>query len=101
MDACTLLATLDTTNLQNQLNHQLQSLVGSGGSSSFTTPIIFIWVITGAIGTGYFIYGRKQHRYVQLFAGIGLGLNPMFISGFWPLLLIGVALIAAPFLIRE
>jgi hypothetical protein len=62
---------------------------------------LFWGMIFGAFGVGYFIYGRKQQRLVPLFCGVALVIFPYFVSGTLPLVLIGAALLAAPFLIRE
>ncbi len=62
---------------------------------------LMLSVLFGAIGTGYFIYGKKQQKWVCLLAGIGLCAFPYFVSGVWASIGIGVALCAAPFLIRE
>ncbi|MEJ2508313.1 MAG: hypothetical protein P8009_02350 [Gammaproteobacteria bacterium] len=64
-----------------------------------STSSLLLSVLFGAIGTAYFIYGKRQESYVPLFAGIGLFVFPMFISNVWLMLLTGVALSAAPFLI--
>ncbi|MBF0547578.1 MAG: amino acid transport protein [Candidatus Riflebacteria bacterium] len=51
----------------------------------------------GSIGTGYFIYGKKQARVLFLVCGIGLCLFPMFISSnLWSLIL-GLGMTIAPF----
>lgn len=62
---------------------------------------LFISILAGAIGTGYFIYGKKQGLFVPLFAGIALCIYPCFIENIWLMLLIGIALCAAPFIWRE
>jgi hypothetical protein len=60
---------------------------------------LVIGVVTGAFGMGYFVYGKKQGKPVPLIAGILLSVYPYcFDSLFW-IVVIGVALIAAPFLI--
>lgn len=66
----------------------------SGGWDANTLALSIIW---GAIGTGFFMYGRKQSRALFLICGIGLCLLPMFISNGLTSLLIGLALCAAPF----
>jgi hypothetical protein len=60
---------------------------------------LIIGMIAGAIGTGYFIYGKKQQRYAPMFAGLLLGIYPFFTNNPLLLLLIGAALMAAPFYI--
>jgi hypothetical protein len=62
---------------------------------------LFWGMVFGAFGVGYFIYGRKQRRLVPLFCGIALVVFPYFVSGTLPTVLVGAALLAAPFLIRE
>jgi hypothetical protein len=60
---------------------------------------LIIGMIAGAIGTGYFIYGKRQQKFVPMMAGLMLGLYPFFTSNPWLLALIGAVLMAAPFMI--
>jgi len=78
----------------------LQSTTGMD-KSQFSAGIIFIWFMAGIIGVAYFIYGKKQQRYVPLVVGIALNIYPLFVSGFWPLLLVGIGLSVTPFFFRE
>ena len=61
---------------------------------------LFIGVITGAIGLGYFIYGRKQARAVPFLCGAGLFVIPYCIENMPILILACIALIIAPFVIK-
>jgi hypothetical protein len=61
---------------------------------------LFIGVITGAIGTGYFIYGKKQGKYVAMVSGITLCVAPYFFDGVWMLTLFCAALLALPFIFK-
>jgi hypothetical protein len=56
-------------------------------------------VIAGAIGMGYFIYGKRQTKIVPMVAGALLCIYPYFIDSLLWLSLIGLLLVAAPFLI--
>ena len=56
-------------------------------------------VVAGAIGMGYFIYGKRQAKYVPMIAGMLLCVYPYFVESLLALSLIGLVLIAAPFLI--
>lgn len=56
-------------------------------------------ILTGAIGMGYFIYGKRQAKFVPLLAGMILCVYPYFVQGVVWLVVIGLALMAAPFLI--
>ena len=47
------------------------------------TSTLLVWVIAGAFGMGYFVYGKKQARAVPLIAGILLMIIPYFIADFW------------------
>ena len=60
---------------------------------------LFIGMIAGAIGTGYFVYGKRQQRFVPMLSGVTLGIYPFFTDNPLLLLLIGAALMAAPFMI--
>ncbi len=60
---------------------------------------LVIGLFTGAIGMGYFIYGKRQAKFVPLIAGMILCIYPYFVDGAVKLVLVGVALMAAPFLI--
>jgi hypothetical protein len=57
-----------------------------------------IWgVIFGAIGLVYFVFGKKQQRFVPLFCGIGLMAFPYFVSNTVLLVIIGLALSVIPY----
>ena len=56
-----------------------------------------VWgMLFGAIGMGYFIYGKKQSALLPLLCGLGLMIFPYFSSSTLWTLVIGAALIAAP-----
>jgi hypothetical protein len=60
---------------------------------------LMIGIFTGAIGAGYFMYGKRQAKFVPLIAGMLLCVYPYFVEGVLWLVLVGVALMAAPFVI--
>lgn len=60
---------------------------------------LLVGVIAGAIGMGYFIYGKRQTKIVPMVAGALLCIYPYFIDSLLWLSLIGLLLVAAPFLI--
>jgi hypothetical protein len=60
---------------------------------------LLIGIFTGAIGVGYFMYGKRQARFAPLIAGMLLCVYPYFVSGVVWLVVVGVALMAAPFFI--
>ncbi|MBS0328106.1 MAG: hypothetical protein JSS46_16370 [Proteobacteria bacterium] len=60
-----------------------------------------VWgLVAGAVGMAYFIYGKRQQRFAPLIAGMLLCVYPYFVHGALSLALIGVALIAAPFVLH-
>jgi hypothetical protein len=62
---------------------------------------VLIWgMIFGAIGFGFFLYGRKQKAVVPLITGIALCVVPYFIANVYALVMVGVILVAIPFLVR-
>jgi hypothetical protein len=61
-----------------------------------------LWgLLYGSIGLGFFIYGRNQRAPVPLVCGITLMVFPYFVSNVVLLVLIGAALIAIPFFLRD
>ena len=56
-------------------------------------------IVTSALGVGYFLYGKRQARFAPLLAGLLLCVYPYFVDSVVWLVVIGVALAAAPFFI--
>jgi hypothetical protein len=66
-----------------------------------TDSASLIWgVVFGAVGFAYFVYGKKQAKFVPLFCGLGLMVFPYFISNTVLLLIVGSALSLLPYLFR-
>ncbi|MEQ8859740.1 MAG: hypothetical protein RIC56_13935 [Pseudomonadales bacterium] len=60
-----------------------------------------LWaMLFGAIGLGYFVYGRKQRAVVPLVCGLALMAYPYFVSGTYVVLGIGIALMSVPYFVR-
>jgi hypothetical protein len=66
-----------------------------GSESSIVWSMFF-----GAIGVGFFIYGRKQKRLVPFISGIALMVVPYFIEGTGAMVAVCVAFIALPYFVR-
>ena len=50
-------------------------------------------LLVGAIGMGFFLYGKRQERFPQLIGGIALMMYPYFVAGAGQVLVIGAAII--------
>jgi len=62
---------------------------------------LLIWgIMFGAIGLGFFTYGRRQKAVVPLITGIALFIIPYSISNVYMLLIAGAALMALPYFVR-
>ena len=62
---------------------------------------LLIWgIIFGAIGLGFFTYGRRQKAVVPLITGIALFIIPYSISNVYMLVIAGAALVALPYFVR-
>jgi uncharacterized membrane protein len=62
---------------------------------------VLIWgMLFGAIGFGYFLYGKKQKAIVPLCVGIVLCASPYFIANVYVLVGVGVILVAIPYFVR-
>ena len=60
---------------------------------------LWVGMIAGAFGVGYFIYGKKQQKLVPMIAGVLLCVYPYFTDNLLLLLAIGAGLLAAPFVV--
>jgi len=60
---------------------------------------LFIGLVAGAVGVGYFVYGKKESRFAAMLSGIALCIYPYLVSSVLWLIVIGIALLAAPFLL--
>ncbi len=62
---------------------------------------LLIWgMVFGAIGLGFFTYGKRQKAAVPLCTGIALFMFPYFISNVYMLVIVGVLLVALPYFMR-
>jgi len=70
-------------------------------SSNMEGTSLLVWgIIFGAIGLGFFTYGRRQQAVVPLITGIALFVFPYFISNVYILVFVGVLLIGLPYFVR-
>jgi len=62
---------------------------------------ILIWgMLFGAIGLGFFTYGKKQKAVVPLSVGVALFIIPYVMPNVWMLVIAGVILVAMPYFVR-
>lgn len=62
---------------------------------------LLVWaMVFGAIGFGFFIYGKRQKAVVPLMTGIALFIFPYFVTNVYVLVLLGFALMAVPYFVR-
>ncbi len=59
---------------------------------------LFVGILTGALGVAYFVYGKRQQRIGFLAAGVALCVFPYLVDGAILQILVGLGLLAAPFL---
>jgi hypothetical protein len=66
------------------------------------SPATLMWgMLFGAIGVGYFIYGKRQAMIMPLVCGVALMVYPWFVSGAWWTLIVGIVLMAVPYFVRH
>ncbi len=63
--------------------------------------LLFANIVIGSIGTGYFLYGKRQSHLLALLAGIGLIALTFFVAELGWLCLWTVVLMAAPKLLGQ
>ena len=61
---------------------------------------LFLGLIFGSLGVGYFSYGKKQKKMVALASGIGLFLVPYVGSNVILQTVMGLLLVGLPFVFR-
>lgn len=62
---------------------------------------LLIWgMLFGAVGLGFFTYGRRQKAVVPLITGIALFIFPYFISNVYVLVIAGITLSVLPYFVR-
>jgi predicted membrane protein len=60
-----------------------------------------VWaMVFGAIGLGFFVYGKKQKAVVPLLAGFALFIFPYFMPNVYMLVTVGAVLVALPYFVR-
>jgi len=64
------------------------------------TTTLFLGLIFGSIGMGYLIYGRKQKHGIALISGVALCALPYLVSDVLFITLMGVGVMALPFLFK-
>jgi hypothetical protein len=58
-------------------------------------------MVFGAIGGGYFLYGKKQQNVPALIAGVALMLYPYFFDSVATILIVGLVIAAIPIAIAK
>ena len=64
------------------------------------TSLLMWGMLFGAVGFGFFIYGRKQKAVVPFIVGIALFIIPYFIPNVYMLVIAGAVLVALPYFVR-
>ena len=61
-----------------------------------------IWsMLFGAIGVGFFIYGRRQRMMVPFVSGLALMIVPYFVDNVGTMIALCLAFIALPYFVRR
>jgi len=60
------------------------------------TADIFLALLFGSIGFGYFMYGRRKQNIVARYCGIAMIVYPYLASSAWEMLAVGAGLMLAP-----
>jgi len=61
---------------------------------------LFLGLIFGSVGMGFFVYGKKQGKMVALISGISLCVIPYVVSNTIVLTVLGLFLVGLPFVFR-
>jgi predicted cobalt transporter CbtA len=66
-----------------------------------STSVLLLNLLLGSIGAGYMVFGRRNNHLLATICGLLLIVVPALISAPLPLLLVGMALMALPLLLRS
>ena len=58
---------------------------------------LFVGIIAGAIGMGYFVYGKRQAKFAPMISGVLLCIYPYFTDSMIWLAVIELVLVVVPF----
>jgi len=61
---------------------------------------LFLGLLFGSIGMGFFVYGKKQGKIIPIICGLSLMVYPYFISNSVVVILIGALLTVIPYFVR-
>ena len=71
------------------------------GEPNMESESQIIWgMIFGAIGLGFFVYGKRQKAVVPLLVGIALFVVPYLVANVYVLVAAGAVLVALPYFVR-
>ena len=66
-----------------------------------STPAQLFWgIMFGAVGSGFFIYGKKQSAFVPLGVGVVLCILPYLITNIYLMLPVGFVLMIVPYFFK-
>ena len=60
---------------------------------------LFVGIIAGAIGMGYFVYGKRQAKFAPMLSGVLLCIYPYFTDSMVWLAVVGLILAVVPFMV--
>ena len=62
--------------------------------------VLLIEMLSGVFGVAYFVYGKRQTKLAPMIAGVLLCIYPYFIESVLWLAVVGLLLLAVPFVIE-
>jgi hypothetical protein len=86
---------LDAPDVRRRLRNRSGALEVPLSTASLVWGFLF-----GAIGIGFFVYGKRQEKLVPLICGLVLMVFPYFVSNTVVMVIIGTALMAIPYFYR-
>ena len=87
--------------MAERMTGQLQEKEKAESANDDTSGVsLYMTMIWGAIGAGYFIFGKKQSRFTFLLCGVGLMAFPFFVSDLTFSIILGLGMTLAPFKIE-
>jgi hypothetical protein len=70
-------------------------------SAGMESTSVLVWaMVFGAIGLGFFVYGKRQRAAVPFAVGVALFVFPYFVSNVYIMVTVGAVLVALPYFVR-
>jgi hypothetical protein len=66
-----------------------------------TTTQLFLSIVVSSFGLAYFVYGKKQKKFIPTLSGIAMMAYPYFVKNLFLYFAVWLVCLILPFVVRE